>query len=437
MKSIITSTLALFLSVFVFAQNEITVSGTVANTDGTPVEGLEVLITSDSLTSGGFFSAVALTDANGDYSITVQLADADSQGWVYASIADCNQSFLYGSGTWSPGNSEIVIDFTYCDIQLSCYAYVFPDWENNVIAATMIGAPPFTYEWSNGETTESVLPDGSGLYCVTITDDLGCESSACYDASGNGPDSSCVVILVTTPTATGLEIEAMPYTIGTTTYLWSTGETTETIEVTDPGTYCVTATDSEGCVATACTEFFAEQCDVTIDINATGTMLIALPTGEAPFTYSWSTGSTLQESDIDPNVSFYSVVVTDAAGCVSTANYWYQGGGTDSCFVEIIPVQNGTMLEVIVSGATGSISYEWSTGDTTPFLQDVQPGYYCVTVTSDNGCAETACILVEDPNAAFIIEGYVYLPDSINGGLMEGWAYLIVYDEEAGTLTAV
>lgn len=436
MKNIITTTVALLLGVFVFAQNEITVSGTVLNTDGMGVEDLQVNILTDSLISGGFFSAVALTDENGDYAVNFTLDDADTQGIIYASITNCNQNLLFGDSFWSPVNNEVVIDFTYCDVQITCQAFAFPEWQENVVSATMIGTPPFSYLWDNGATTESIIPDGSGLYCVTITDNLGCASSACYDAAGSGPDSSCVVTLISSTTAEGLEIEAVAYGLGEIDYSWSTGETTSVIEATAPGTYCVTTTDSEGCLATGCIDYFAEPCEVTIELAASGTELEAIPTGEAPFTFSWNNGSSLSTTDINPNLNSYSVTVTDAAGCQATASYWYQGG-VDSCMVEIIPFQNGAMLEAVVVGTTDSITYHWNTGDDTAALQNVTPGYYCVTITTDSGCSSSACIVIEDPSAPFIIDGYVYLPDSINGGTLEGWAYLIVYDETEGTLTAV
>lgn len=430
-------TAALLLSVFVFAQNQVTVSGTVLNPDGTPAEGIEVNIHTDSLISGGLIFTTATTDASGAYSAVLDLDEADTQGLLYASLTNCDQSLLFGEGIWSPANSEVVIDFTYCDVQLSCSAYVFPIWHQNVISATMIGTAPFSYEWNTGATTESIVPDGSGLYCATVTDALGCESIACYDASGgNGSDSTCVVMLLSSPTAAGLQIDANAYGLGTIEYLWSTGEATSSIEVTEAGTYCVTTTDAEGCEATACTDFSPNSCEVSIEPGAFGMELQATAQGVPPFTYSWNTGSTFSTTDIDLNTNFYSVTVTDATGCTATANYWYQGG-VDSCSVEIIAVQNGTMLEAVVSGATGAVTYNWSTGATTAVIQDVEPGNYCVTVTTANGCTSTDCFFVADPSAAFIIDGYVYLPDSINGGDMEGWVYLIVYDEEEGTLTAV
>ncbi len=41
------------------------------------------------------------------------------------------------------------------------------------------GTPGYTYLWSNGQTTATALDLAEGTYCVTVTDDNGCETNTC------------------------------------------------------------------------------------------------------------------------------------------------------------------------------------------------------------------------------------------------------------------
>ncbi|MEZ4949944.1 MAG: hypothetical protein R2784_11235 [Saprospiraceae bacterium] len=47
-------------------------------------------------------------------------------------------------------------------------------------------------------------------------------------------------------------LEALPFGEAPFTYNWSIGETTSSVQVTSPGTYCVTVTDATGCAASSC-----------------------------------------------------------------------------------------------------------------------------------------------------------------------------------------
>ena len=56
---------------------------------------------------------------------------------------------------------------------------------------------PFTYEWSNGATTQNLNNVAPGVYFVTITDSLGCELTEMAEVQGpnifmgNGTDNIC------------------------------------------------------------------------------------------------------------------------------------------------------------------------------------------------------------------------------------------------------
>jgi len=114
------------------------------------------------------------------------------------------------------------------------------------------GVTPFTYLWSNGATTASIINLTPGFYTVEISDANGCTAtenatiSALVCAGFNisieyEPESS---YQANDAEATAIITGGMaPYT-----YLWSNGATTATISNVSPNDYNVEVTDSSGCM---------------------------------------------------------------------------------------------------------------------------------------------------------------------------------------------
>jgi hypothetical protein len=100
-----------------------------------------------------------------------------------------------------------------------------------------------SYAWSSGETTESITVQSSGTYSVTVATSAGCESivsSVVSEYSNPSVDLGGDII-------NALDTVVLDAGTGYAGYLWSTGDITQTIEVTQSGDYSVTVTSSEGC----------------------------------------------------------------------------------------------------------------------------------------------------------------------------------------------
>ncbi len=181
------------------------------------------------------------------------------------------------------------------------------------------------------------------------------------------------------------------------TYLWSTGETTANISVTEEGTFTVTVTDAEDCTSEAeitvseqdpCQSFTAE-----VEETLLGTLNAITNGGTAPYTYSWSTGETTAEITVITDGTYF-VTVTDDNGCSSEAEITVTL--PDPCEVFLVEIEEspaGTLI-ANTSGGTAPYVYIWATGETTPTINVVSSGTYSVTVTDANGC-----VFVESINA--------------------------------------
>ena len=99
--------------------------------------------------------------------------------------------------------------------------------------------------------------------------------------------------------------------------MWSTGEMTQSIQITSPGTYSVTVTDQDGCVSDDQT---VANFNVPVDLTDEEILCeggsVTLDAGIAGGSYSWSTGDATQTISVSTPGDVI-VTVTDADGCVS------------------------------------------------------------------------------------------------------------------------
>jgi gliding motility-associated-like protein len=106
-----------------------------------------------------------------------------------------------------------------------------------------------SYVWSSGETTSSITVSTSGSYNLTVGNEAGCKSQSSVSISVN------VYTTPAKPVVTGTGLTALcndDFTVlaapsGFAYYEWSGGETTQTIIVTDAGSYSVKVADGPGC----------------------------------------------------------------------------------------------------------------------------------------------------------------------------------------------
>jgi hypothetical protein len=156
---------------------------------------------------------------------------------------------------------------------------------------------------------------------------------------------------------------------GFVTYQWSTGATTQSISVSNPGQYSVTASIYGGCVMSDTinvTQIPAVAPNLGPDIH-TCTFPVTLDAGPGYTSYQWSTGAATQT--ITANIpGSYNVTVIDANGC-STSD-------AITVFNSQVTVNLGSNANFCVPGTqtvtasmTNATSYLWSTGVSTPTTQ--------------------------------------------------------------------
>ena len=281
------------------------------------------------------------------------------------------------------------------------------------------GNPPYTYHWSNNQSTQTAVNLVAGTYLVTVTASGG-SGSATASATITQPTAivaSTSVSGVLTCNQTSVTVTAsVSGGVGPYTFNWSNGDTGNPAVYTVGGSQTVTITDANACLKVS---------PFTIQTNTTPPNAVAGPnvtltclqptatlngTGSstgASFTYAWTTqngnivsGSTTLMPVVNA-AGIYTLKVTNTTtGCTATAST-----NVTSSIVPPTATTTGGQLTCTTTsvGLTASTNaaqpaFAWSGPGFNSTLQNpvvTQAGTYTVTVTNTaNGCTKTATATV-------------------------------------------
>lgn len=357
--------------------------------------------------SGNTASITGLTAGN--YSVTV----TDANGCT-------------GSNSVSVSSSAIVIAATVSSTDATCTAA-----NGSLTAVPTNGTSPYTYNWSGSQTGSTATNLAAGNYTVTITDAVGCTGAT------NATVTATVLTLSTTTNATSATCTASNGSVsvavnnGTSpyTYVWSNGGNTDVVNNQPAGSYTVTATDANGCSATASVDVLTDNVILSLTTSTTetgcttsaGTATVDNVTdGTAPYTYLWSDAST-NATATALAAGGYQVTVTDANGCSATAGVTVGTAAlpTATATATDVDCSGGATggADVTLSGAATPVTYLWSNGATTQSIANLAAGSYNVTATDDNGCSVTASVTVNEPTALAVTASVSNATNGNNGAV--------------------
>ncbi|MBL4753386.1 MAG: PKD domain-containing protein, partial [Flavobacteriales bacterium] len=334
----------------------------------------------------------------------------------------------YVLGMWSGGgnnlNGEIVeiilydrylTDFELCQVENYLRYRYFPNEyrgpvdlgpDKNGLCDTILDATTNyeTYLWSTGDTTSQVIINQSGEYWVTVIDTFGCTSSDTIQVNFpvyNLPPDTIICYGGSVVWDLGLG--------GGFTYLWSTGDTLDSITITVSGAYNVTITDTanllcsqESILLNFSVDSFPNIASLSNDTTLCKGSVIGLQQGEqSAVSYVWSTGDTTATITID-SAGLYTLLVSDSNGCSANDSINITiSGEVPISFFKPDTVCFGDSTTFTDSSYTldssNIINWDWDFGDTdtsdsiNPTHLYTSPGFYNVTltVTTDSGCVNS------------------------------------------------
>ncbi|MGB0929782.1 MAG: lectin-like domain-containing protein [Chitinophagales bacterium] len=262
----------------------------------------------------------------------------------------------------------------------------FCEGENAVLDANFAGA---TYEWQDGSTNPTFNVTQSGNYSVTVSVD-NCSATDEVLATVNalpvvdlGVDVAICEGETTTLTAPLSDA-----------YIWSTNETSASIEVNQSGIYTVTATNGN-CSGTDEIEVIVNPIptvglgpDVTLCTGETRTLDATF----AGATYQWQDGSTNPTFEVAAAGTYAVTVTANACSSSDEIVVNFDNAPTVDLGEDVTLCEGETLT---LDATTPNATYEWQDASTNPTFEVTVAGSYSVTVTIAGGCVLLGSIEVD------------------------------------------
>jgi hypothetical protein len=376
----------------------------------------------DSMAMMGHCSTMVIIDTN---CVTHQLTISAFVYWTWTGVQQplvalwnngltAHKITVSPPGTWSwetAGTScepwhafnSITLDYPFYEdsIEIIGPKAICPTESSIDLTLNINGYSDFeTLEWTPANPTGEIEPytvTQSGTYSISVVDAFGCATTdqitvvkvPLFVPAVTGPSSMCpegdtaAIAIVNPALYSGFE--------------WTNGETTSPIEVNDPGTYNVIATDVHGCTGEGSISIQSAGVDpfgisVSHPALCPGLMDTLRVVG-AYSDYEWSNQMS-GITNIVNQAGTYTVTVTNAFGCTGTSS-----ATITPLFPPVIQIGNTPLClgdTAVLSTLGGTFpQYSWSTGQTTQSINALQPGTYIVTVSGGGICTTSTATLLD------------------------------------------
>jgi hypothetical protein len=259
---------------------------------------------------------------------------------------------------------------------------------------TLSGSGASTYSWNNNvQNGVAFTPNATQTYTITGTNVNGCANTAQVTITVNALPTPSISYVGSIILCQG-SVLALNSSAGS-SYLWSNGQTTSTIQVSQGGAYTVQVSNANGCVGTS------NAVNITVNplpapsITAQGPTTFCqggsvVLTSTGATSYSWSTNAITQSITVNTSGQ-YQITVVDNNGC---------SGSSAPIQVTVLSPPSATVSTIganaLCAGQSTTLSapagntYLWSNGSTTQNITVTTAGTYSVQVTNGVGCSATS-----------------------------------------------
>jgi len=368
--------------------------------------------TIDASVSGGSLPyTYSWVDQNGSAFSTLEDLNNIQAGVYTLTVTDnslCSISFQHQ--VTQPG-SPVIVTSTITDVLCNGQN------TGSIDLSLVGGTPPYIYSWTTGQNTQDINNLLAGTYGYTILDFFNCSYSGSYIV--DEPLQALSVTNVITPVICfGDSTGAIDLTVsgGTSPYsfTWSNSNyllsySNEDLLNFPADQYRFELIDHNGCVYVDTLAInqpnellsVLQGVDILCKGDMNGSIDLTISGGVSPYTYSWSNGLITQDvSSLGPNN--YIVIITDSNNCTLIDSLEVNEPVDSLSFshtVSDVLCYDGTngYINLSVSGGNYPYTYNWSTGDTASYIDNLSSGYYLFSIIDSNSCTVMDSILVNEP----------------------------------------
>lgn len=416
--------------------------------------GLPALEDQNTLTSGTY--QVTVTDAN-NCSATTSIAIGEPAALSATIIPVATSCFGGNDGTASANVSGGTAPYTFAwsnsmtdadinGLTAGNYSLTVTDANNctvestiqitepTTLSATFVATPADCFETGTGGIDLSVN-GGDGTYSYTWSGSLVAQedqdalSAGFYDVTisdGQGCTTTVSAIEITQPSAIQLTFSTQqascnaanggidlnvsggtaPYT-----FAWSDNlPATEDQSNLNSGSYDVTVTDGNGCTAINSINVSEPQAlaisIVLTNVDCYGTSSggidLTVTGGQAPYSFDWNNGWSINEDLVGLTAGTYSLLLTDANGCTISHSEVISEPTeltTSATSSDASCGNSNGSIDLSVNGGVAPYTFQWSNGAASVEDPDnLSAGTYDLTVTDAQGCTLIDVVTVNTPN---------------------------------------
>jgi gliding motility-associated-like protein len=275
------------------------------------------------------------------------------------------------------------------------------------------GTGSYDYAWSdNGGNTPNRTGLCKGDYDVTVTDENDCSETASYsiapapmqiidvtinDVNCNGGSDGSIELDITggcepyTVSPSIVDLSAGNYMITITDASTPPNEIVQSYPVSEPDPIVITLDNI-----------------VDTDITINGEVNVTVTGGTEPYSYNWSPNGEATEDISGLGSGTYTLQVTDANGCIATAEQYTVGSSVIMVDVNLADFNgfsndcagecNG-MLSTEVIASNGDVSYTLDNAAVSLPLMDLCAGDYVLGYTDENGLTGSTAFTITEPDA--------------------------------------
>ena len=328
-------------------------------------------------------------------------------------VTDAHQCFVEDSVQITQPDYELSLELE--SEFIACHG----DSTGSLAAYARGGTKPYSYLWSNGDTSQINRKLKTGEYQITVTDAMGCTVTKrktvkqpsepllakmqpthinCYNAN-NGQ--------ITVQVSGGRPSY---------NYLWSNGSTERRLRNVSPGNYGLVLTDKYGCKLSLKSKLTQPQSPLALRTNRNnvtckgahdGRIESFVTGGTQPYTTLWSNNrNSLLVEGLAPNE--YEVTITDQNGCEldsafvitepeNTFEVNYESGNVH-CFGD-----STGFIHASLFGGKKPYTATWTDGSTELKRNQLLAGKYSLQVNDRNNCKLSKTIELFQPSNSLVL----------------------------------